>query len=280
MKYVFDTSAINRLYDDESSGAIVEGLKSSNSIVVSVLNIFEITQTTSDDRRNNLYKFLLLINNYPFIYDQPNYIVQKSINYYFNKINRWASLYNANGLISYNVLRDLKNLSEDTFTQNKEFVSEIEESFRNMHDGIREEVQTVMNNNNQPLSLSEFIDHAFSEKGYYTGFFNDVYKTIFPNSTSIKYKRIMEVSKSIPEVKCFFMPFMCSFYNRCIKKTHFGKSNPGNIDIWFGVYLPKIDYLITDDGGQYAMLKFISEYLGTKGKVLLYDTFRKRMLIG
>jgi len=278
--YVFDTSAINHLSDDDRyRNSIVKSLIPTNCVWISALNIMEIARTSSKKKRNRLLALLKTLSNKTLAIDIPSYIVQRSIiAYKKHEKNLLISVPEERGVFN-SILTKPEGLKDDVIEYFNEELEKVESNFLNLHENGRISMQKVVEEIEQDIELVPFIDHELSPDGLFKNFFNDVYKNIFLDAQGLTYEEIMPIINAVPEIMYFFTAWMYSIYERGIAKYGYGKKNAGNVDLWFAPYLARVDYIITADIRQYGLLKFVSEYHNTKGKVLLYDAFKKRMKV-
>jgi hypothetical protein len=87
----------------------------------------------------------------------------------------------------------------------------------------------------------------------------------------------------LPEWPLFLAGWAQGLYARALQKENFGaRTNVGTIDLWFALYLENCDFLVTADTQQYQALRVIRCLAGgrnKKGKVILYDQFRARLIL-
>ena len=84
MIYLFDTSAINRLYDDPDGAAIAEGLAVTNEVWVSALNVGEAARTQDRVRRDSLLGLLKKLTGTRRPLELPILLIRRAIEAYSN----------------------------------------------------------------------------------------------------------------------------------------------------------------------------------------------------
>ncbi|GFE87405.1 hypothetical protein [Steroidobacter agaridevorans] len=75
MIYCFDTSAINRLFDDPEWEPIVTALLSTGSIRITAYNVLEVAKTRGDTRRTALMQMMVRLSDGKRPLDRPNTIL-------------------------------------------------------------------------------------------------------------------------------------------------------------------------------------------------------------
>lgn len=278
MTYCFDTSGINELLDDKRITSIVSKLMQASTTYVSALNIWEAGRTKSLERRSRLMNLLSSLASGCPPLDIPPDIVRRAFEAYISG-NRTINIYagdNRRDIVL--ILADPSLLSEEHLTMFNDEHDELESSFLEMHRSARPHMQACMDNPKVDTPTPhEFVNHMLSENGIYQGYVNSIIHGVSPSYEPLSYDDSIALSSSYPEVLYFFVAWMYATYKRGLAQTNYGKNNAGNVDIWFSVYLPHLDYFITHDIPQYEAMSFISHLTDSSCAVLKYRTFREQI---
>jgi hypothetical protein len=157
VEILFDTSAVNRLYDDPDGGAMVTGLLITNVIRVSALNVLEAARTADVDRRQSLLRWLKFMTGETRPLEMPNVLARRAVSAYGRRSPKldWSIDQNANVL--WGALVEPGSVDEDLRDDMNRFHDSLEADFRRCHEQARPHFEPLFQKGAPPSRPSQFL---------------------------------------------------------------------------------------------------------------------------
>ena len=283
MYYLFDTSAVNHLLDDEYSDAICTGVIATNTVRVSSLNVIEAASTTGCVRRDALLRLLSRLTKGARPLEFPNSLVIALCKAREELVDRLNISIGSDNEDLWLILNkpELLDTNPDFRHKCDSYRKSMERDFRSLHHNARPHYQTLFKQgeSERPLSAGAFMRRCCSNQEFIAiavgDFFHHATGKFLPD------EEIPKFITAVPELACFLLAYAHSAFTRGMQDKDYGASkNVGFIDLWFAAYLPLCDCLVTADAAQYRTLRLINVFNPQPTQVLTYNEFRRRMLIG
>jgi len=133
----------------------------------------------------------------------------------------------------------------------------------------------------RPRSTGKLIQLLCRNPQSFISTVSSSYQSITNKPLSVEEMRDLFVA--LPQWPLYLAGWAQGMYARALQEKNYSpKNNPGTIDLWFAIYLEHCDFLVTYDIGQYKALRVInvlSKRRKPKARILLYDQFRKRLVL-
>jgi hypothetical protein len=275
MIFCFDTSAINKLLDDGDRDAILAGLKAAHNHYITSINIAEILATGSEERRQSLLVLASLLAGDNNILVFPNELLQVRMKDYATGHARRG----VDELVGEGTFRDFLEIDEknrDEYLQWKKSVEDTFDTFRNARSKYDE---VFTKGTERPESLSDLIRNHYSEEAFQHSIVSDLYEKT--TGKKIEPDEVQPLFEGIPELPLFLLGMANASLERSMRAEGYGpKGKAGACDLWSAVYLMLCDCFVTFDTDQYKNFRRLSVLNPRRTKILLYNYFRNRLLIG
>ncbi len=277
--FYLDTSAINSLHDDPRATELIEAIKKSAHVYISVFTIAELASTTDQDRRTALPRTAKTISGDYRPAAMPGDLLRKSL----EAVSAWASdMDNSMGPKWDGVwmaLNDPTLIDHESFLEIARWKAEQERWYREMHERGR------------PLMQATLMRLPAEERAALLSKFSRLIKYYRPESQfmreSIAYiatrsgtvatfdnvlaDRIVRHSE---HWRFFLSSMVYGMYGRSIRPGRFGKDkNPGSIDTQQSIYLAICDVFVTADHLQRRMLRLLACFGHRKRQVWEHSSF-------
>lgn len=280
MDYCFDTSGVNRLYDDASCEALVAGLLAGNYVLVSELNLIEVMTTEDSARRLGLVRLLKRLTRGMMPLLPPTVLLRR------------LTLARHSGSSMSTITSDescpeawwaMKNPEKYEGEESRQFFygekKKIEDRYTAVHKVARVELPDLFPGR-RPESFGQTL--RFFCKNPLTCFQTAAtcYKSITGQELTVDEMQLLFID--LREWPLFLAAWAQGLYARAFGKQNYGaKTNAGAVDLWFALYLEHCDFFVTDDHAQYKALRVMNCVTRRKprAKVMLYDNFRKRLIL-
>lgn len=281
MEYCFDTSGLNRLHDDPDQQSIVAGLIATNQVVVTALNIREAVAANDPARRVTLLRLQRrLLNGWRPLRTPIELLGEVSVAHIQNRTSIILTIDDRSQGLWW-ALEEPEGISAELQQESYEWKKNLEDQFTQAHRRARPQMQKVFSPMGKPKSLAKLLHVFYHNPKMVLPTVSRVCQSI--TGSSLDFRDLVEVFSVLPEWPLYMAGWAQVLYARALQDHGYGpRGNAGTIDLWFAVYLAHCDFMATDDRAQYTALRVINqigERRRPRAKVLLYDQFRKRMLI-
>lgn len=288
MRFGFDTSGLNRLYDDPDRDALITAFLASGQFWISAYNVFEAAKNKDIARRHGLVGMMgrLAENRPPLI--PPNMLVRAVARAYAEagptgeprprfKVDNDPELENI-----WAALHEPELLDDEIRNETLAWAAKWEADYDAIAAGARERFQTVFNSapSERPRTAAGTLRGFMRNKDQ---IFSALVAPISEQETGRvlsrdEYERVIEE----PAWALYFGGYGYALHQRSVKQDRYSRSrNAGGIDLGQAVYLRLVDRFVTDDRAQYRGLRFLSRFAQAADyhvEVLTYDAFRRRLL--
>lgn len=279
--YSFDTSALNRLHDDPEKKNIVKGLLATNRIYITALNVIEACGTKDINRRRSLIALQKELTGDFRPLAIPNDLLQTLAIAHAKRDTQPVITIDArqDGIwIALNAPTEIANAERQEVFRWK---TELENSFQEGHSKARIAFQDLFKrgSSSRPRTASELIRHYNRNED----FLYEVVSPIYLRCTGKELPRneLRQFLADVPPWQQYLLGWAHSVFSRGIRETNYGiNNNAGTIDLWCAVYLYFCDFFVTDDKAQCRALRILNVFNRRRTNIILYETFRKRLLIG
>lgn len=281
MDYCFDTSALNRLHDDTNREFLVAGLLATNRVFVTALNIREAVATSDAARRTSLIRLQRRLTADFRPLRTPIELLREVTMARISGRNSAVLTIEENNQGLWWALEQPEQLSTELQQESYKWKKSLEEQFTEAHHRARVELRKVFVGADKPDSLGSLIRLFHHSPGLILPTVSAVYEKIAGVPLSIQ--DMLAVFSELPEWPLFMAVWAQGMYARALRDEGYShRKNAGTIDLWCGVYLAHCDFLLTDDRAQYHALRVINrigQRRRPRARILLYEDFRKRMLL-
>ncbi len=276
--YLFDTSGINRLHDDPYRDAIQTGLVATNNVWVSALNVAEAAQTSEGTRRNSLLRLLKALTCGYRPLEIPPVLIKRGIEAYSKGLPSIDISVGTDIDVFWEVLLEPTLLNKKIPNELVQPLREIEKRFLETHRSARPHVQDFFAKDKPPPSSAAAFLRAFASN---EKFLHDIVNPIYVDVVGDELPALetMHLLMALPQLTGFLLSYGHSIYCRAVARSGYGTNNAGNVDIWFAAYLSQVDMFVTNDMKQYQALRLVARIFAPRCQVLVYDSFRRRMVL-
>jgi hypothetical protein len=289
MRYVyFDTSIINRLFNDSNNNAITEKILENFHVRLSVFNICEISAESDINRRSNLISFSQKLLNGFRPLDMTHDLLKRSLIAYKNEDQEFTCTIEEDKSYIWDLLCEspLNSEAYDDLIKIKDYS---EKWYQTMHNNGRDEMQEILKSmpteERDRLQSSEdsfFKEMCNKRKDHIVDFIVNYVEANIPEVQNISKEEALFIFENVGPWRFFPLGMAHGIYKRSIQQINYSKKkdkkNPGYIDTQQAVYLPFNDIFVTNDGEQYNMLRLLSKFdLSQKRKIMKFDEFKERV---
>lgn len=275
-KYVFDTSAINRLLEDRFQERLVHDLKQRN-VLPTTLSVTEICCTEHPVRRSNLLRLLKSIGRDKRPIAAPNQLI----------IRACSAFARREGLMlndgeeedgAWFALNNPTAVDEEDRRLALEYKNGLENSFRKMHEHLRADFERIFaSGTTRPRTARELIDHYNKNDDFLYDTINPIYERA--TGSALPRAELRYFLDTIPHVRLFLMAYAMAVFQRAVREQGFGhKRNPGNFDLWSAAYLPSCDLFVTDDTRQRRALRILGAHEGYQSRVVSHRQLKQSLV--
>lgn len=282
MIYLFDTSAINQLADDIECDAITRGLVSTNTVYITALSVAEAFVTKNALRRQQLIQLekVLARGEKPIIL--PLELLQIQCLCHTNNIHRQSLPLFTQDPIILHAYKSQSPTDETIRDSVLPWKLEVENSYKKLFQNSRQGFQSLFTKGRvkRPRSFAKLIrDHYGKDDDFLYEYASPFYERA--SGKPLRREDIRQLLLTLPEFLLALLSYAYSVYVRAIQEEGYSPGkNPGAVDVWSAIYLPHCDYFVTHDKPQWRALRRINLYNTRDTKILLYDSFRTRLLMG
>ena len=287
MRYCLDTSAINRLLDDPDREAIVTGMLLGASFRISAYNVIEAAKTRNVTRRQELVRLMRRLADNKRPLDRPNGLIRAVARGYAERsaTGNVTSTVNVDPALDglWVALNEPELIDDDARREVLEWAQQWESDYDAIAAGPRDEFQELFRRHPEERPRTP----AATVKSYMKHddqIFKDYVGPIYERETGKTLSRA-EYDELIKEP--MWALYLCGYayacHQRAVRDDRFARGrHAGGIDLGQAVYLRLCDRFVTNDRAQYKGLRFLNRFNRAAGfatEVLMYDTFRRRLLV-
>ncbi len=307
---IFDTSAVNAIYDDSARDNRMNQLLNIYSPRLTFAVLDEILATANNEnnqlldyRRKQLFEITLRLQNagdclLPFHYLLINHVKA----FVCDERYDWTIVNCCGNKLKETIVEQRHGLSDQLVQEQRKQNLDLEKQYKLKFTDIRGQILADENWKDRFHSLDNFIHFAFGDNGpYWIEAASHVKKALQisveeeesqnPNDVPIIRKlKDAENRITVSDVKQFVdvsPPFKAHIYG--IAYTAYSRihdpslnskqraSSAGRVDTFMTLYLPYCRYFVTNDNGQFDCHKKVASKLGNVTDVFMYEDFWKSL---
>lgn len=307
---IFDTSAVNAIYDDSDRENRMSQLLNIYfpRLTFAVLDEVLATSNTEgnrllDYRRTQLFEVTLRMQNagdclLPFHY----LLINHARAFVSEERYDWA-LVNCHGnKLKEAIIEQRHDFSDQLIQEQRNQNLDLERQYKQRFKEIRGRLQGDVKWKDRFQSLGDFLKFAFGDDGpYWREAAAHVKKALqisveeeeSKEPSDIKAIRelkdagnrfsvsdAMRFAEACPPFKAHMYGIACSAYSRAHDPSLNSRERAGSagrVDTLMAAYLPYCRYFVTNDSGQFDCHKKVASILGNKADVLMYEEFWKSL---
>jgi hypothetical protein len=278
--YCFDTSAINRLLDDQEREPIIQATLSVGAFQVTAYNVIEAAKTSKNaDRRAQLIELMRRLANGTRQLDRPSTILLSYAEAHAAGVD--AVQVNADEKLSglWVALQKPDLLDHEAIEEVFAWAKKWEDDFSEVVSGDRDQFQSLFRKAPQlrPRTAAATLRAYLDQKDKCRSLVSVIYKRQTQRDlTDSQYTVLVRE----PIWPLYLLAYAYAVHQRGIQERNFSANrNAGAIDLGQAAYLPLCDRFVTDDRAQYRGLRLLNVLNGKRRtQVMRYDTFRNRLL--
>jgi len=276
--YYFDTSAFNALFKDNDKEAILIAIKKAGTIYLSAFNFIEISSTKNAKKRIKLLEFFKQLSENRRPLDFQAAILKQSLEAFLNGKNQInISIGNMQDGI-WQAIQDPNLLKNKAFKETLQRKAKEENWLNEPHKRAREKFQQIDEISVKPRTSVQFLKHLYANKRCIQESFAPLFEKC-GSTKQIFHEKEQSIIRNVEPWLFYFTAIGISIFNRAIKQFNFAKrKHPGGIDIQQAIYLSFCDYFITNDPGQYKMLKVISKLGHRERKIIKFGKLKEMLM--
>lgn len=283
MRYIFDTSAINRLLRDTDHEALVRTLVATAEFRISAFNVIEAAKTGDSTRRIALLELLRRLSPSFRFLDRPNTIVRAAARAFANRgrtgrvtvtLNRDPDL---DGLwVGLNNPHDIdEELRQELLDYAAQWERDFDEVVASDRDIVQRQLAGVPSQARRPAqTLRAYIrnqDQVYAR----------VIAPIFERETGQELTATEYSDLGVEPVWWLYLgAYAYGMHCRSVRLHGYSRRRvAGAFDLGQAIYLRFCDRFVTDDIAQYRALRFLNRFNNeSRPEVLTYDHFRDRLI--
>jgi hypothetical protein len=274
----FDTSGINRLYDDPERDVIVCALLAANRILITGLNVVESVGTEDCGRRTGLLRLQRKLIRAFLPLHVPNVLLQEiTIAHAKGHLTVTSTIGDLQQGLWW-ALEKPEGLPEETRQQAYIWKRNLEDSFAETYKLARPAFQQAFSGAWRPRTASTLIKLFRNQERTLYDTVSDLWKRLLGTDLSIESYR--ELMAQIPQWRLYLACWGHAMQNRAVREQNYGPgNNPGAMDLLCAIYLPQCDCFVTDDNRQRRALRVLNVLNPRKTKILSYTELRRRLML-
>lgn len=281
---IFDTSGLNRLFDDHDRDCLVAGLSAGYRVCFTGNNISEIIATGATTRRTQLLDFCLPFLSAGGMCLQP-----------FNSvIQRVCAPFDPRAVapLSWRLV-DVRFRESEQEMVRREFIDDelsaeeritnrkLEAEFKGIFDNPREHFQKLFENGGEmrPAGLAELVSRLQDGGAFWT-IAKDLYER-GAEKDALDDDGIRKLLRECPPFHALMLAYCMAQYEGCIRDfTQTPVSyRAGRVDLLSAVFLPYCDVFITSDERQNRCFVEIESVGKFGAEIVLYDAFKSSLTL-
>jgi hypothetical protein len=286
MNLYLDTCSYGKYCDDCDRRAILSQLSSSGvSVLGSLLNAVEIIATNDTARRIRLASACQELRDKRYLLlDLPSMLIERSVQAFLKREEYCAASIEEKAYIVQHALEQPNKLSERDRLEIIKWKEETEESYSNMHETGRTQLQLILESipeAKRPTSPIEFLQYYNDNPTQVEYLLTDLFVSLYGENSK---GRVNELLRECGACTYYFQSIGFSIFDRGIrpppkrakKSWHICRRNPGALDIQQLVYLQACDIFVTDDFWLRRFLRRLA-VINKNIKTLTYEQMKKSL---
>jgi hypothetical protein len=275
---ILDTSAVNRLLDCSADGRVLAHLKRRFFVRVSVLNIAEVCKEFNTQRFTRLMRLLQDLAEGVRPLDTPRNLILRALRSLHEGRDSLNLSIQSEDEGAWEALIHPEAVTDDYRKEVVRILDGIDCDNKDKHRLGRAAFQKLLKEGaTPPQSAEEFIHRMMSQNDLVEEYVTQAFTAAVGSKPPANEAH--RILKDCPALAGFLYADFHSAYHRGVAKSNNGKKhNPGAIDLWFATYLGYCDRLITHDQPQHRALLQISEFIGAKCEVMLFESFSAEVI--
>jgi hypothetical protein len=271
---IFDTSAINRLADDEDASALLAGLRAAFFIRITETNVSEIVATTSSARRARLLDVVqsLLpsahcIQPYQWIIDRLAVKFNQSPGQF-----RWERFSVRFPACEREIVRR-SVVDDDLALRQRREAQRAAQEFNAIYNRVAPTLQ-ALGNGAACQTLHEYVEAFKKGNGPLWG----IGQMLCARATSTEWseRSVMQFYDDCPPFRALLVALCVAEYERCLRdSTEPTSLRVGRFDLLMATYLPYCHQFVTADERQLNCLRLVATEAHTTTIVRSYEDFRE-----
>lgn len=278
-RLIFDTSAINRLADDQDRRMLEAAIKAAFWFGLNGDAFEELVANTRPARRKELFN---LCKQLVFSHGDcllPRREVLKALAERHAKGNcfDWETVSVKCSEYGDELARQ-KFIDEKLAKAQKDSAGKVKDGFANAYGAARPHFQQLFQDHGTtPMSFAELIDALQVSGGAFWSTAGALYQTVSGNSLGETAAR--EFVGICPPFHALMVALCVAQYQRSIQDPPKPKHKaPGAFDLYMSIYLPYCDQFVTADAGQQMALADVASHCKLGAEVRSYAKFRTALL--
>jgi len=283
-RIIFDTSALDKLADDEDLKFIEAGLISGFSVGITMSSLEEIAAATEPPARRGM---LLDVCNKRLLPAgtclQPfNWIIEALLNSHQRNQSRfdWVSLNIALPTAAQRKIFQADFCSDELAAEQKTEGHKRETDFAEVFDEARPAFDKLFKEGktDRPKSVQELITRLQGSGGAFWKWAQGLYKRGV--GAELDEQTIRQFVERCPPFHALILAICVAHYERCIRDLRTSVSfRAGAVDLFSAVYLPYCAQFVTNDKRHLNALREIVTIGDFKTEILSYRGFRERLFV-
>lgn len=270
---MLDTSAINRLADDEHASSLIADLRSGFHVLLPFIAISEVIASTKQNRRLQLARLCRELMSFGDCIDPQNVLLEKLIRAFeTNASFDWRR-------VDVRFPEAIQGLHSEDFDNNLA-KQEREESrageghFVEVYDKAKPAFKKLFSGGTEPPKTpGELVTLLQRPGGAFWAWASDLYGRV--GKQPMNEMTIREFTAKCDPFRSLLVALSVAHYDRCMRPSGIGPSlRSGRSDTFMAVCLPYCHQFVTDDAGQLACYREVVRIGDLQVDVHSYDEFR------
>lgn len=277
MRFVLDTSAVNRLLDDPDQAALVAGMEAVGLVHVTALNIHEVSQTSNPDRREALRRLLGRLWHGRGPLALPDVVLRQELLSFIagQPKSLVGGLPPDRPLAQW--LLDAQSPFDDIRSGFRSWSQAVEQTHEQTYTHMRGVLPQVFRGNPGSASTATFLRKYWHNPRLGRLFVRGMADHAFEQTLTDEQATDLLRTRTPWAMYSLSWAYMC--HRRGVLESGYGRSrNAGVLDIWSSVYLPLCEWFITADSAQYRAFRYVARFLSSRPRILCYTGFRNRLI--
>lgn len=276
----FDTSAVNALYDDPEQRRIVDAIRARGVLRPSEVNVMEVIQTASTDRRHGLLRLLGVLNDGSLPFALPTLILRRIAAAHASNQPGISTEVDRASKDVVRALRSPELVDDYSRDVGLRWSAHVNNEFDSIAVSMREAAQSARPSGNEPWfrSASATIRFLMISPGLqFQKFTTLMYSIETGRPPSVEDVRAVSCH---PAWQLFFAASAFAMQRRSMRAERYGKAqSAGGADLGQCVYLAFCDIFVTQDKNQLRALRLLNVLnRSNETKVMSYRLFRDLLL--
>ena len=275
---LFDTSGVNRFAGERDIDNLLHGLHAAGKVWVSALSIVEAAATMDPERRHALLRVhkRMVRNERPL--ELPSELVKRCMRVYSKAEHSLTLTVEGDAAAAWGMITNPSSVDDEARSSFCQHSREKEEEFHQYHSSMRDSYQTLFKNGKaRPSSAKELLEAYCESDDFVYGIVAPLYENAV--GMELHKREVRRLLRTLPSLAAYLLSWGYANYKRAIALNSYGRNNAGLTDLTFATYLPYVAQFITNDDKQHEALKVISDFIAQKCDIMLYDEWRRRLMM-